>query len=411
METGALDHQGERPRGARPVPRAKAAGSPLTSEHIRRANAWSVLQAVRAAGVSSRTEITTATGLTGMSVHRLVGELSLRRLVIPAGRTAVGAVGRPSSLFRFNASIAHVIGIDVGNETTRAELADLNRTVIEAREIPTAAIEVDLAGRLLAIIAELRGANPAKTTELVGVAIGVPAVAGPDGTIIRASQHHEWEGLDLGPRLRAALGTDIVVRQDDHLAALAELRGGACAGAQSAAVLDVGKGIGLGVIAGGLVHGGVHNAAGRVAWIPIPADEARKPQVIPIEQLLTADGLIADYRRFGGTAPANGALHVFEADARGEPAAKEAINLFAERLGWLVADVVAIIDPEVVVIGGGISRSFDRLAEGVTSRLRSIVAMPPPIVASSLGPGAVVSGAIDAALGLADVWLRDQLGS
>jgi predicted NBD/HSP70 family sugar kinase len=411
VETGSLAQPVDRPRGARPGRRAVAATSPLTSEHIRRANAWSVLQAVRAAGVSSRTAITAATGLTGMSVHRLIAELRRRRLVVPAGRTAVGAVGRPSSLFRFNASIAHVVGIDVGNETTRAELTDLDGTVRARRETPTAAVEDDLAAHLLDLVAELREGSGVELDGLVGVAIGVPAVAGPDGTILRASQHHQWEGLDLGGCLRAALGIEVVVRQDDHLAALAELRGGACAGARSAVVLDVGKGIGVGVITGGQVHGGIHNAAGRVAWIPIPVDEGREPGGIPIGQLLTADGLIADYRRLGGTAPADGALPVFEADADGDPAASEAIDLFAARLGWLVAAIVAVMDPEVVVIGGGISRSYARLAEGVTGRLGSIIATPPPIVASTLGPQAVVNGAIDAALGLADAWLQEQLGS
>ena len=411
MDAGSLDQPAERPRGARSGRRAEAATSPLTSEHIRRANAWSVLQAVRAAGVSSRTEITAATGLTGMSVHRLIGELRRHRLVVSAGRTAVGTVGRPSSLFRFNASIAHVVGIDVGNETTRAELTDLDRTVRARREVPTAAVEDDLAAHLLGLIAELRATEGVAHDELVAVAVGVPAVAGPDGTILRASQHHQWEGLDLGGRLSAALGTEVVVRQDDHLAALAELQGGACSGARSAVVLDVGKGIGVGVITGGQVHGGIHNAAGRVAWIPIPVDAGGESSTIPIGQLLTADGLIADYRRLGGTAPADGALSVFEADSGGEPAAAGAIDLFATRLGWLVAAVVAVMDPEVVVIGGGISRSYTRLAEGVTGRLAAIIAAPPPVVASTLGPQAVVNGAIDAALGLADAWLREQLGS
>jgi predicted NBD/HSP70 family sugar kinase len=409
VDTGSPGGPAERTRAARPR-HADAGNRPLTTEHIRQANAWSVLKAVRAGGIASRTEISAATRLTGMSVHRLIGELASRGLVVPAGRTRAGAIGRPSSLFRFDSSIAHVVGIDVGNETTRAELTDLDHTVRAHREIPTADVEADLAASLIGLIGELRGAD-AEPRELVGIGIGVPAVAGPDGRIIRASQHHSWEGLDLGSRLRAQFGTEVVVRQDDHLAALAELRGGACQGARSALVLDVGKGVGLGVITDGLVHGGVHQAAGRVAWIPFPTDDGRGAAMVPIGQLLTADGLIADYRRLGGSRAGGGARHVFEADAASEPAAREAVDLFASRLGWLIATVIAVLDPEIVVVGGGISRSFARLAEGVNRQVRSIVLAPPPVVASALGPQAVVTGAIEAALGLADAWLQAQLES
>ena len=205
-----------------------------------------MLQAVRRAGIASRTEITAETGLTAMSVYRLIHELRRHRLVLPAGMTPAGAVGRPSSLFRFNSAIGHVVGIDVGNETTRGEIVELDRTLRARREIPTAEIEEDFAACLLAIVADLQSIAGVTPDLLVGVAVGVPAVADPAGRIIRASQHHSWESLDLGGDLRRALGTDVIVRQDDHLAALAELRGGACVGARNAAVLNVGKGIGRG---------------------------------------------------------------------------------------------------------------------------------------------------------------------
>ena len=149
-----------------------------------------MLQAVRRAGIASRTEITAETGLTAMSVYRLIHELRRHRLVLPAGMTPAGAVGRPSSLFRFNSAIGHVVGIDVGNETTRGEIVELDRTLRARREIPTAEIEEDFAACLLAIVADLQSIAGVTPDLLVGVAVGVPAVADPAGRIIRASQHH-----------------------------------------------------------------------------------------------------------------------------------------------------------------------------------------------------------------------------
>ena len=105
-----------------------------------------------------------------------------------------------------------------------------------------------------------------------------------------------------------------------------------------------------------------------------------------------------------------GAADVFAADLAGDQAAGLVIDEFAARLGWVIGALVAVIDPELVVIGGGVSRSFERLRPGVERRLGEIVPVPPPVVASNLVPDAVVFGAIDAARELADTWLKERIG-
>lgn len=383
---------------------------PRSQAHVRRANAWSVLQVVRAGGSVSRSRITADTGLTAMSVHRIVADLQRRQLVAPAGRSERGRVGRPSSLFTFNASIGHVVGIDVGNETTRAVLALLDGTPVARHERPTSEIEADLVGSLRAQVHDLEMDAGIVPDTLVAIGVGVPAIATIDGTIVRASQHQRWDGLALGGDLGRILGHQVLVRQDDQLATLAELRRGACVGARNAVVLDIGKGVGVGIVAEGSVYTGVRSAAGRVAWIRAPGDGGVDDWV-QFGSLLTADGLVRDYRRFGGSSRSYGAIDVFRADAAGDDAATRAIDLFADHLGWLIAVLVAILDPEQVVIGGGISRSFERLSAGVLRRLGTSPTQPPPVVASDLGPEAVVSGAIDAALEVGDVWLQERIGT
>jgi predicted NBD/HSP70 family sugar kinase len=383
--------------------------TPVHQGHIRQANAWSVLSAVRSAGVTSRSRVTRETGLTAMTVHRLMTDLRRRKLVVSAGRSTRGSVGRPPSLFRFNASIGHVAGIDVGNETTRFDLADLDGRTLAHAVRPTTDIETDLARVLGSAVTDLQLAAGVRRESLVGVGIGVPAVVDGAGTIVRASQHHIWEGLALGSYLRDTLGSEVIVTQDDHLAALAELRRGACVGLRTAIVLDVGKGIGAGIISDGTVHAGAHAAAGRVAWIPLPMDSLDPDEAASLGSRLTGDGLVAAYHARGGRAATAGATDVFAADLDGDPAAAAVIDEFAARLGWVIGALVAVIDPELVVIGGGVSRSFERLRPGLERRLAEIVPVPPPVVASSLVPDAVVLGAIDAARELADTWLRGRI--
>jgi len=398
--------------GAGRTPRRSAHHSPstpVTHDDMRRANAWSVLQAIRKGGVVSRAEIGEQTGLTAMSVHRRVAELRRRRLVVPAGNSPAGSIGRPSSLFRFNGAIGHVVGLDVGNETTRGVLVGLDREARAELEVPTATIEDDLQGHLPALIRRLQTEAKVRPEALMGVAAGIAGVTRVDGTIVRASQHRRWDGLALGASLRDALAVDVELRQDDHFAALAELHRGAVVGMRTALLVNVGKGIGFGIITDGAVHAGAHGAAGRATWIPLHPDDANGPSPL-IGDLLTSDGIVGDYTRAGGLGQPDGARGVFAADAEGDVCAREAVARFAARLGWLIGTAIAILDPEIVVVGGGIGRAFDRLREPVTRCVAEIIATPPPIVASTLGPGAVAAGAIDAALALADLLLRERLG-
>ena len=395
--------------------------APLTQTSVRGRNLWRVLENIRAAGTTSRTRIADETGLTGTTVHRLTAGLYRRRLIVRTGTTDPRAVGRPPSLFTFNGRIGHVIGIDIGNETTRALLADLNRDVLARVHRPTAAIESDLLFAVEDMVAELQGAAAVPRDALVTVGVGVAAVTATEGTIVRASMHHLWEGLQLGAQLRHDLGVEVIVSQDDHMAALAELEVGACAGLRDALVVNLGKGLGAGIIADGSVYRGAHGAAGRLAWIPVPQATPPEPTfaapsddpvapLVPLAHLLTADGLIAEYRRLGGVAQVAGAEDVFRADAAGDAAAALAVDSFADRLGWLIGTSIAVTDPQRVVVGGGISGSFARLAPRLIGRVAEIVAVPPPIVASELGTDAVAIGAIRAATRLADSWLAARLG-
>lgn len=421
MGTGSTHHDRIPPMTSQP--------QPLNQKTVRVGNAWRVLEYVRTSGPTSRAKVAAETGLTVTTVHRLVADLRRRRLLGNGTTAEYGGVGRPAETFQFNAGVGHVVGIDVGNETTRAGLANLDGRIIADDLRPTAEIAADLPGGLEAVVGRLQRSAGVQSGSLVALSVGVPGVIDlAGGVIVRASLHRPWDGLPLGSQLRRSLGVEVVVAQDDHLTALAELRRGACVGLHHALVVNVGKGIGAGIIVDGQPYYGSHAAAGRLGWFPMPlGDDAASrtpdsifddssdptdrtdPAVAPASQLVTADGLIADYRRLGGRVDAPGAIDVFGADEAGDPAAARAIDLFADRLGGCIGMAVALMDPQRVVIGGGISGSFDRLAPRLTERLSRVVLLPPSVVPSQLGTEAGVIGAIEAAMERADAWLLDAI--
>jgi hypothetical protein len=228
---------------------------------VRLRNLWVVLQNVRANGPTSRVRIAQETGLTTTTVHRLTADLRRRGLVMPVDGSDRNGVGRPPMLVRFDGRTGHVVGIDVGNETTRASIADLDGAVLARTSRTTASVEGDLPAALSEMVSELQRGGALRPERLVAVGVGVAAVIETEGTIVRASMHHLWEGLQLGLQLRRDLGCEVVVSQDDHLATLAELEVGAQVHARqddlAAAVCDAAP--------RALEHTGQRQAHGRAA--------------------------------------------------------------------------------------------------------------------------------------------------
>ena len=383
------------------------AHAPVTQQALRIGNAMRVLDVIRHRGPVSQARIAVETGLTFTTVHRLVQALVRDELVMDGPREDRRSMGRPPRLFTFNESAGFVVGIDVGNETTRSALAGLDGRPVATDSKRTVEIEADFAGAVGQIVADLVARAGVARSRLVSIGVGVPAVVTGGDLIVRAILHRRWEGLALASEIRRRTGSDAVVASDDYLATLGELRRGACVGLRNALVLNIGKGIGAGLIIEGALYGGASDAAGRVGWARIPGSAG----LAPIAELLTADGIILDYRRLGGGEAVSSARDVFEHDGRGDPAAREAVDLFAVRLGNLISTATALLDPELIVVGGGIAGSLDRLRPIITRVLAETIPTPPSIVASPLGAEAGVVGAIEAAHARADEWLRGRMAS
>ncbi len=263
----------------------------------------------------TRSRVTSDTGLTSMTVHRLIVALRRRGLVVSAGESDRGRVGRPSSLFRFNASIGHVVGIDVGNETTRTVLTLLDGTPMARLESSRPRSRLISSMVSASNLHDLQSDAGVPPDALVAVGVGVPAITPLTEPSCELRSTHD--GMALGGDLSSVLGRQVLVTQDDQLARAACR--GACVGIRNAVVLDIGKGVGVGIVVGGSVYTGNRSAAGRVAWNKVPGERAME-EWVQLGSLLTADGLLADYGRYGGSPGSHGAVDVFHADALGDAA-------------------------------------------------------------------------------------------
>jgi len=350
-----------------------------------------------------------------------MANLERAALVRPVGEVS-GGRGRLATLYEPDPTAGYVVGVDIGRAWVRCAVADLAGAVAHRQDVPnrarSAAGLVDTVTRVAREVVERAGMT---WTQVVHTLIGSPGVFNPrSGRLLFASNLPGWGRSGLLQDLRQALGASVDVENDANLAAVGEGAFGAGVGVPTFCFLTVGTGVGMGIVVDGRLYRGARGAAGEVAFLPVGADgtPGAPPPSDPglsrrgmLEAATAADAVVRTARALG-MGGARSSQAVFEAARRGDPTALRAVELEGERLALVVGSVAAVIDPELVVLGGGIGRNLDLLQAPLTRRLHEVTPLRPHVVVSRLGDDAVLRGAIAVALDVArDLVFERRAGS
>jgi predicted NBD/HSP70 family sugar kinase len=156
----------------------------------------------------------------------------------------------------------------------------------------------------------------------------------------------------------------------------------------------------MGVVVNGHLYRGSKGAAGEVGYLPLAAADPHDPanrRRGALESAIGANGVVAAAKRQGMRAPLTAAA-VFEAARREDPRATRAVEVVAAGIALAVAAIVPVLDPELVILGGGIGRNADLLIEPLQRELVAISSFRPRIEVSPLGEEAELTGAVAMAL-------------
>ncbi|HKS89227.1 MAG TPA: ROK family protein [Stellaceae bacterium] len=255
-------------------------------------------------------------------------------------------------------SAAFRIGIDLGGSKIAAAALDRAGIIRSERRIATPS------GDYRGTIAAIAGLVAALESELgadATVGIGIP------GTIVAATglvknANSTWlNHKPLARDVEAALGRPARFANDANCFALSEAKDGAAAGCATVFGVILGTGVGGGIVTDGRILVGANAIAGEWGHNPLPAPT---PEEVPgpccycgrrgcIETFLSGPGLAADHRRQSGAPLA--APQIAAAAASGDPACRATLDRYAERLARALAGVINIIDPDAIVLGGGLS--------------------------------------------------------
>jgi predicted NBD/HSP70 family sugar kinase len=372
---------------------------PAWPADIRERNLAAVLDALQQRRPASRAEVAERTGLSKPTVGSALRTLEGAGVIREFGRTT-GRRGPSASLYDVVSGAVLVLGIDIGARYVRAALADLDGSTVDEA---TVALSRPHATELLDAIRAIRRwvGTRADRTELA--VAGSPGIVDPaTGRISAAPNLEDWEGLLAARVLGDALGLRVVVENDVNLAAVGERTAGAGRGVDSFAYLNVGSGLGAGILLHGRLHRGARGAAGEVGFLPVGDDPFPPGAHIrrgAMESRLSSHALVALAEALAPTmrsdlTPPFEVDELFDAARAADPLGRAVVHHAAREIAVCVAGLAAVLDLDLVLLGGGIGVNGDLLISDARAAIARLVPNPPRIEAAGLDERAVRAGAV-----------------
>ena len=385
---------------------------------IRRHNGKRILDAVRHHGPISRVALARRAKLSAPTVCALVDDLLDRRGLLRAVGKGASNGGRRPLMVDFNADFGYVAGVDIGSRSLRFALADLRGNLVRRHEARTPTSSRG------AILDAIRSGIRALFTDagldarkLFSIGAGAPGMTDVvAGRVIDAVNLKGWTDVPLRDILQSEFSVPVFVDNDVNMAALGEQWVGCARECPNFVFIALGAGVGAGIVIDGRLYRGSRWYAGEISHMHL---DHRRWSVDYggqgfLESLTGAEAIARSGRRVLKTGStddpsADGAALVFEAARGGDPEAQAVVEQVAVYLGTAVANITAVLDPTLVVFGGGISHVGEQLFEPLRRVVSRIVPNSPEIRLTAVGDDAQLFGSLYSALQLADTRLFESL--
>jgi len=267
-------------------------------------------------------------------------------------------------------------GVDIGGTTCKMGLFKTDGTLVDKWEIPTRTenggenILPDVAA---AIDAKLSEKNIAKD-DVQGVGVGVPGPVKSDGTV-NGCVNLGWGVFNVAEKLGSIVNLPVKVGNDANVAALGEMWMGAGKGRKNVVMVTLGTGVGGGIICDGKMIAGANGAGGEIGHMTVKDDETVSCNCGKkgcLEQYTSATGIVRLAKmKLEAKSEASGmrnfepltAKDIFDEAKKGDKLALELVEEVCEILGSAMASIACVADPEIFVIGGGVSKAGTIITE------------------------------------------------
>jgi predicted NBD/HSP70 family sugar kinase len=367
---------------------------------MREVSEQAVLEAIFRDGPITRPEIAARTSLSKPTVSAVVARLETAQLVHADGERD-GRRGRKPMAYVVSDQAGFVVGVDVGGANLRVGATDLYGELIAERQEPTSPGGARaVTGQMLAMTGEVVDTARATHQRLLALGISTPGVVDQRTHRVTSLAYNVSPDGGFDPLAAISRRYDVPVLVDNNinLAAVGEKWGGLARGVSTFAYVSVGAGVGMGIVIDDEVVRGAHGAAGEICYLPVGSDPFAERHRLHggLEDEVGAAGILAAWPADAGPVPAS-AEEVFELARDGDATARTIVDKVARHIGVAIATVCAVIDPELVVLGGGIGSNAALLAP-VRATAAALLPLTVRVETSMLGDKAPLQGAIAIAL-------------
>ena len=274
-------------------------------------------------------------------------------------------------------------GIDLGGTTVKLAYFDENGTMLHKWEIPTNTAEggsqilPDIAKAVEGYLCE----NNIPRESVIGLGIGVPGPVDVNGTVNKCV-NLGWGRFNISRELERLTGFPVQAGNDANVAAMGEFWKGGGQGCRNMVLATLGTGVGGGIVVEGKLLCGSQGAGGEIGHMTINRDET-----VPcncgkygcVEQYCSATGIVRTAKEHLASNPADSQLRaleeitckdIFDAGKAGDTLANEILQMYYARLGEFLGNLCCLLNPEVVVLGGGVTKAGQVLLDGVEPYFR-----------------------------------------
>ena len=281
----------------------------------------------------------------------------------------------------------YYIGIDVGGTGIQIGVVDENGKILCKGETPTGVGRPyeEIIGDMGRCMLKVMGDNDYKPEDIAAIGVGIPGIADNDGNVIFCT-NMGWKNVPLRKELQKYLNKPVFIDNDATVAGFAEYVCGVSAGTHSSVFLTLGTGVGGGIVIGGRPWSGFHGVGSEVGHIPM--DIGGVPCTCGndgcLERYTSATAVIRMGKERMAQYP-DSMLHslcendpdkltckmVFDAAKVKDEAALRVFNDYVDYMARACYTVITFLDPEVIVLGGGVSKAGDFLLDAIRERIPS----------------------------------------
>jgi glucokinase len=375
-----------------------------TSQSIKKHNKLLILQTVIEKEPISRSSISAHLNLSKATVSCLIDELISEGVVLEDGfGKAKHQGGRKPIQLTFNAAAAYIIGVDIGGTKTLVALSDLKGEAIGTERFATQEYTGDsFLVKLCRTIFHMLQKHGIAAEQVLGVGIGVPGITDAEKGLVVEAPSLKWKGYPLKHDLEQRINVPVFIDNDVNYAVLGEQWKGAAAGKKNVVLIAIGTGVGCGIIIHNHLYHGSAWAAGEIGYMVTNKQEALTDSERIFDGYGYLDSRIGGagiaYRYEKKTTVKKETKEIFSLAQQGDAEALFVVKEAVEHMSAAISNVVSIINPETVLLGGGISNSADWFLADIKKLMKEWTPISSEIKTTDLGELAVVTGAVSSVL-------------